>query len=170
MKISELKSELIDRLIELLSEWKYVKSTRTFKKSIGDNVWHFHISCINHADNFDCTGDVAVAFKSKKVQLCIVGAELGNIEGVGQKRFSVSNEQQAIESAEAIYNYFCMVGISFLERYSAPKEVIDSLTAGGKEAMLISPIISQHKQQIDSLVQHYGVTHRYFNPKLTNSS
>ncbi len=158
MKISELQSELIDRLKELLSDWKYVKSERAFKKSIGENIWHFHIGCINHADDFDCTGDVAVEFKSKKVQLCIVGAELGNIEGIGQKRFSVGNEQQAIESAKAIYNYFRMVGIPFLEKYSAPKEVIDTLTAGGKEAMLISPITSLHKQQIDSLVQHYGAS------------
>lgn len=158
MKVSVLQSEFVNRLKELLSDWKYVKGERAFKKSIGENLWHFHIVCINHADNFDCTGDVAIEFKSKKLRLCIVGAELGNIECVSQKRFTVGNMQQALESADAIYKYFNTVGIPFLERYSVPNEVINTLTAGGKDAMLISPIVRLHKQQIDSLVQHYGAS------------
>lgn len=156
MKVSDLQSKLIDRLKELLPEWKFVKGDQTFKRVIDGNVWHFHISCINHAYDFDSTGDVAVEFKSKKVRLCIVGAELGNIDGVGQKRFSTGNAQQAVESAEAIYSYFLKVGIPFLEKYSAPEEVVKTLKAGGKEAMLISPTTNLHKQQIDSLVEHYG--------------
>ncbi len=156
MKISELQSKLIDRMKEHLSEWKFVKGDRTFKKMIDGNVWHFHISCINHSADFDCTGDVAVEFKSEKVRICIVGAELGNIEGVVQKRFSVSNEQQVIESADALYNYFCAVGIPFLHRYNLPSVVVDTLISGGKEALLISPVVSLHKQQIDGLVEHYG--------------
>ena len=127
-------------------------------KTIDEIVWHFHISCINHPDDFDCTGDVAVEFKANKVQLCIVGAELGNIKGVGQKRFTVGNKQQASETATAIYNYFNTVGLPFLEKYSVPNEVINILSVGDKEALLISPIASLHKQQIDSLVEHYGAS------------
>ncbi|MBB1390076.1 hypothetical protein H5185_11695 [Shewanella sp. SG44-6] len=95
---------------------------------------------------------------SDKLRLCIVGAELGNIEGVGQKRFTVGNMQQAVESADAIYNYFSAVGIPFLKRYSDPNEVINTLRVGGKEAMLISPIVSLHKQQIDSLAQYFDAS------------
>jgi hypothetical protein len=158
MRVSELQSEFIDRLKELLSDWKYVKGERTFKKSIGENVWHFHIACVNHTGDFDCTGDVAIEFVSDKLRLCIVGAELGNIEGVGQKRFTVGNMQQAVESADAIYNYFSAVGIPFLKRYSDPNEVINTLRVGGKEAMLISPIVSLHKQQIDCLAQYFDAS------------
>ncbi|WP_394176044.1 hypothetical protein [Thalassotalea litorea] len=156
MKVSDLQNRLIDRLKELLPEWKFVKGNRTFKRVVDGNVWHFHVSCINHESGFDCTGDVAVEFKSKTVQLCIIGAELGNIDGVGQKRFSVSNAQQATESADAIYSYFVKVGIPFLEKYGAPKEVVKTLEVGGKEAMLISPIANLHKQQIESLAGYYG--------------
>lgn len=156
MNISELQSRFIERLKELLPGWKYIKGERTFKNSVDGNIWHFHIAFVNHADDFDCIGDVAIEFKSNNQRLCVVGAELGNIAGIGQKRFTVGNVQQSTESANSIYKYFEAVGLPFLQRYSLPSEVINTLTAGGKEAMLISPIVRMHKQQIDSLVQHYG--------------
>jgi len=157
MKVSELQDIFLEQLQHLMDDWKFIKSERQFKKASGNVIWFFHISCINHESDFDGVGDVALEYKNGKERLCIIGAELGNIEGIGQKRFSVSNEQQAIVSAKALHSYFQAVGLPFLQKYSNPAEAVSTLKGGGKEAMLISPLINQHQKQIDMLSSHYEI-------------
>ena len=151
MKVSELQTVFLDALHHLMDDWKYIKSERHFKKVQGNLVWQFHVSCINHENDFDAVGDIAIEYKSGKKRLCIIGAELGNIEGVGQKRFPVGNEKQANRSAKEIYSYFQKIGVPFFLKYSNPCETIKALKNDSKEAMLISPFINQHKEQISAL-------------------
>ncbi|EHK9083450.1 hypothetical protein KCU26_000001 [Vibrio parahaemolyticus] len=154
MKVSELQEVFLIELGSLLSEWKYVKSQRTFKLKFGNCNWYLHISCINHVSDFDATADVAVEFLDKRKKLIIVGAELGNIEGVGQRRFPVASYDDAVGSARRLKLYFEAVGLPFLNLYSDPKVVLLSLKKGGKEAMLISPLLTLHDQQIEILSQY----------------
>lgn len=158
MKISELQNIFIDELKTFLPDWKFVKSHRHFKKTEKDTVWSFHISCINHTEDFDAVGDVAVEFKAGKERICIVGAELGNIEGIGQNRFPVSNSAEAKLSAVRLHEHFKEHGLPFLRRYSNPVEVVSTLKNSDKEAMLISPFINQHQEQINRLSSHYGIS------------
>ena len=158
MKLSDLESFFIEELEAYMSEWTYVKSQRQFKKTVKGNTWYFHISCIKHMFDFDVVGDVAIEFKSKKERICIVGAELGNISGVGQKRFSVASKPQAKVSALEIYKYFEEYGCKFCQKYSEPYNVINTLKSGGKEALLISPFVSNHKEQILSLTNHLKIS------------
>ncbi|WP_428666995.1 hypothetical protein [Photobacterium swingsii] len=158
MKLSDLESLFIEELEAYMSEWTYVKSQRKFKKIVKGNTWYFHINCIKHVSDFDVVGDVAIEFKAKKERICIVGAELGNISGVGQKRFSVASESQAKESALEIYKYFEEHGCKFCRKYSEPHNVINTLKNGGKEALLISPFVSNHKEQIISLTNHIKIS------------
>ena len=151
MKVSEMQNHFIDELKALLPEWKFIKSQRHFKKVQEDTIWYFHISCINHPGDFDAVGDVAVEFKAGKERICIVGAELGNIEGSGQKRFTVSNELEAKASAVSLHEYFMKYGLPFLRKYNNPVEVVSTLKNGGKGAMLISPFTNQHQDQINRL-------------------
>ncbi len=157
MKLSELQELFIGELQSLLSEWKYVKRERHFKLKHNDVVCFLHISCINHNSDFDAVGNVAVEYLSGKERVCIVGAELGNIDGSGQTRFSVSTSNEAISSAQGLYDFFVKVGQPFLHRFSNPKEVVTVLKNGGREAMLISPLLTQHQKQIESLCQKYGM-------------
>ncbi|MFH1128883.1 MAG: hypothetical protein V1699_05700 [Candidatus Omnitrophota bacterium] len=158
MKNSELQNIFLEELQKQLGDWKFVKNERHFKKADGQMIWIFHISCINHTNDFDSIGDVAVEYKKGKERLCIIGAELGNIEGVGQKRFPVGDARQASSSAIALYNYFQLIGLPFLQRFSNPNEVVSTLKKGGKEAILISPLLNQHQEQINALSQHYGIS------------
>ncbi len=157
MKISELQNILIKEIHGLLPNWKFVKSARHFKKIDKQIGWFLHISCINHVVDFDAVADVAIEFKSGKERLCIIGAELGNIEGVGQKRFSVANPEQAKISAIQMYKYFERIGLSFLQKYSDPKTVVATLRDGHEEALLISPSSSSSEEIIFKLSQHYNI-------------
>lgn len=158
MKVSELQNIFIDELKALLSDWKFIKSQRHFKKNEEGIVWLLHIGCLNHLADFDAVGDVAVEFKAGKESICIVGAELGNIEGTGQNRFSVSTSAEARSSATKLYKYFEDHGLPFLRKYSNPVEVVTTLEKGGKEAMLISPFLNQHQEQMNRLSSHYDIS------------
>ncbi|QSX33840.1 hypothetical protein JYB87_00875 [Shewanella avicenniae] len=157
MKVSELQNLFIEELKTLLPSWKFVKSYREFRKSENGVIWLFHISCVNHTSDFDAVGDVAVEFKSGKERICIVGAELGNIVGSGQHRFPVSNASEAKSSARELFEYFNQKGLPFLERFSNPEAVVDTLKRGGKEALLIIPLLDQHKEQIKQMSNRYGI-------------
>lgn len=158
MKVSELQKLYINELKSLLPEWKFVTSGRHFKlRQSRDVMWLLHISCINHDSDFDSIGSVAVEYFSGKQRICIIGAELGNIEGRGQTRFPVSTPGEAILSAKELYNFFVQVGLPFLNKFSDSNAVISVLRAGGENAMLISPFINQHEEQIKSLCQTYNI-------------
>ena len=158
MKVSDLQNVFLEELKALLTDWKFIKSQRHFKKSEGDVIWYLHISCINHMDDFDAVGNVAVEFKAGKERICLVGAELGNINGIGQHRFQVSNSAEATSSALRIHEYFKEHGLPFLYKYSDPDEVVSTLKKGGTEAMLISPFLNQHQDQINQLSSHYDLS------------
>lgn len=157
MKVSELQDVFLGELKELLPEWKFVKRDRHFILKRDEVVWFFHISFINHGSDFDSVGNVAVEYLSGKELVCIIGAELGNIEGSGQTRFPVSSSDEAISSAKGLYDFFVKVGQPFLHKFSNANEVISTLKCGGKEAMLISPFTDQHEIQINRLCQKYGI-------------
>ncbi|MCF9448183.1 hypothetical protein, partial [Vibrio parahaemolyticus] len=154
MKVSELQNVFLNELSYLLPSWKYVKSQRTFKLKVDDSLWHLHVSCINHISDFDAVCDVAVEFLKIKNMRLIVGAELGGINGNGQRRFSVSSHADAISSARELKLSFDSVGVSFLNLYSDPETVLRCLKNGGKEAQLISPLLNLHKHQIEVLSHH----------------
>lgn len=105
MKVSELQEKFIDELKKLLPEWTFVKCNRHFKLKRENVVWLFHISCINHESDFDAVGNVAVEFLSGKERVCIIGAELGNINGSGQARFPVSSSNEVINSSKCLSTY-----------------------------------------------------------------
>jgi len=157
MKVSDLQNLFIDKLWSFLPEWKFVKSKRHFKKSDNEKHYYFHISCINHVDDFDAVGDVSIEFKDRKNRICIIGAELGNKEGIGQNRFPVSDSVEAEASAIKIYKCFENSGLEFIKKYSDPIVVVDTLKQGGREAQLISPLLDQHQDQISRMSKFYGI-------------
>ena len=154
MKVSELHEVFLDELGALLPEWKYVKSLRTFKLKSGACNWLLHVTFINHASDFDATADVSIEFFENRKRLIIVGAELGNIEGTGQRRFAVTSNKDTLESARTMKHYLETVGLPFLHLYSDPRKVLSTLIKGGEEAQLISPLLNLHAHQIEILGHH----------------
>ena len=157
MKVAELQNRFVAELKRLLPEWQFVKSHRAFKRRYEDVTWRLHISCINHESDFDAVGDVAVEYKTGSESVCVFGAELGNIEGSGQARFRVSSTSEALKSAHQLYSFFDEIGLPYLAKYSKPTEVVSALRKGGKDAMRVSPLISQHETHIRKLCEKYGI-------------
>jgi hypothetical protein len=76
---------------------------------------------------------------------------LGNIKTSGQVRYAVSSEQTAVSAALQAIAHLKRVGFPFLERYSNARTTLGALTAGGPEALLLSPIAQMHTQQVAAL-------------------
>ncbi|MEQ6289220.1 hypothetical protein ACFPAG_01135 [Vogesella sp. GCM10023246] len=151
MKVSELHAAFLKELAPLLPGWTFVASQRGFKRVDGQANWLFHLAFVNHECDFDVVGNVAVEFIVAKKRVAIVGAQLGNIVGVGQTRHSVRSLATAAESAKSLVAEFNGVGIPFLQRYSNPSITVTALQRGGSEALLISPFEQNHTQQIMAL-------------------
>src|SRR4249919_134416 len=151
MKVSDLHSIFLQDLQALLPEWQFVNSKRHFKRSSGSTNWLLHIGFVNHPEDFDAIGNAAVEFLAGRNRIAIVGAQLGNIAGIGQKRHSVSSPTAAAQAARSLHAEFERVGVPFLLRYSNPEAVLSALQSGGEEASLISPIRQLHGGQIAAL-------------------
>ena len=118
MKVSKLHTAFLQELGALLPDWKFIASQRHFKHSEGPINWLFHVAFVNHERDFDVVGDVGVEFLAARKRVAIVGAQLGNIAGLGQTRHPVCSLATAKASAQSLFSEFSQVGLPFLHRYS----------------------------------------------------
>jgi len=131
------------------------KSYRDYYRDVGQARQFFQISFINLPSDFDVTANVAVRHhavedalnqkrsylnEAEKKQTATVGAELGNIIGIGQHRWTVAVVDDIPFAADSIASYFERAGLPFLERFTSLEETFRVLRDDGKEAQLICPI------------------------------
>lgn len=151
MKLKPLHDHLIEKLKQELPEWRFSSKERHFRKSKDGNNLYIHLSFINHTDDFDLVVDVGVEFLHNKSRTCVIGAELGNIEGVGQNRHHINSVASAANAALSAKEQLLKVGFPFFQEYSTASAVLSTLKAGGEKARLISPFINLHAEQILAL-------------------
>lgn len=157
MILKLLRAELLDRLAELLKPQGYRKREQSFHKESGPVRLSFHVAFINHAHDFDVTADVAIRHHAVEELLgsgkdvATIGAELGNIAGVGQHRWRVAAERDVEPVALSILEYFEQHGKSFLTRFADPAESLRVLEVNGAQARLICPIPDRRKRVVESL-------------------
>jgi hypothetical protein len=151
MKLAPLHARFIEAFSSELPGWKFIQSRRHFQQKFPGHTLLIHIAFINHVEDFDATIAVAVEFLAGRKRACIIGAELGNIEGKGQFRHSVVCATSADSAARDALAHLKRVGFPFMERFSQPSNVLATLKAGGAAAWLISPLAHLHNQQIAAL-------------------
>jgi len=114
-----------------------------------------HIAFINHRDDFDVTADVAVRMEEverivnagnaklsakEKRLTSTAGAELGNIDGGGQQRWTVAGEADVDSVASAIAREFRRLGLPYFERFERPEALFSVLRDNGREGWLHAPL------------------------------
>jgi len=98
MTLKLLRAGLLNRLAELLKPQGYRKREQSFHRESCLVRLSFHVEFINHAQDFDVTADVAIRHHAVEELLgsgkdvATIGAELGNIAGVGQHRWTLRVE------------------------------------------------------------------------------
>jgi hypothetical protein len=155
--MKELRNELLLRLDDRLHPlgFRLRKTLRDFRREVRGCSQFLHIAFINHPSDFDVTADVAVRHhpvenmlneertylkESEKKLTATVGAELGNILGIGQHRWTVANERDIPIVVDGVVNHFEKVGLPFLERFTSLEEVFRVLSVNRSEALLVCPL------------------------------
>jgi hypothetical protein len=151
MTLALLHEALIAGLASHMRGWGFVKSTRSFRRRDGDRQWSLHLAFINHVNDFDVVADVAVEHLLNKQRICIVGAELGNIIGTGQRRWSVGDLPHAQAAADGVHQLFITAGVPFLQRFSELSQILNTLRADQKTARLICPFVKDHVAEADAI-------------------
>lgn len=132
-------------------DFKYIKKEYAFIKRRPDGREALHLAFIRHPSDFHIVADVAIRFDALE-EFCFVphpllseknkaktysfGAELGNIAGVGQKRWELATIEDIEPIAEGIYTDFISIGVPFLERLSTLEKAFDLVNRPWREASL----------------------------------
>ncbi len=155
-KIKLLEKSLLDNLSRLLKKDGYKRKGQDYIRLFEKGKYIFHISFIEHPDkgDVDITGDVAIRFdevedmvnasnkmlsKKDKEQTSTIGAELGNILGEGQKRWTLSAEDDVSSISLVIYNEFSRTGKKYFDKYSSYKKAFEAIKQDDKGSWLHSP-------------------------------
>jgi hypothetical protein len=150
-----LREKLLQEIGAQLKPEGFRKSEQTFGKDFDGGRLFFHLAFIPHAADFDVTADVAVRHEAveharhadnrlisdrEKKKTATVGAELGNLLGTGQHRWTVRDEQDIPLVVTSILKMFRHIGCPFLERYSSLSETRRVLAEDTALSRLICPI------------------------------
>ena len=123
VSLATLRSELLEAVKLHVEQrgFRYRKTWRDYVRKFPDRQLALRLAFINHQDDFDVTADVAVRHSSvedlvnetntllskrEKSATFTVGAEFGNIQGIGQQRWTVANDADVPEVAGSIFQHF----------------------------------------------------------------
>lgn len=173
MSAKELKSALLrqvgDRLVPLGFEAR--SREQAFVRAISGGRATCHLAFIDHPDDVDVVCDVAVRFDAledlvnasnrllstkEKSRTHSLGAELGNLAGVGQKRWTLRPAADIAEVAAEIVAAFRAIGVPYLERASTLEGAYELLTAAGKAAWIHSPMHAARSKRVVGLAKLLG--------------
>jgi hypothetical protein len=118
----------------------------------------FHVSFINHQNDFDVTGDVAVRFDQTEEMADpdskdshTIGAELGNLKEGRQKRWTVTCVDDIPLIADAAVKAFAEIGLPYVEEFSDQARALDVLSGDGPDSWLHSPLHSARAERAVSM-------------------
>jgi hypothetical protein len=162
-------SAVAQRVIEI--GFIYRAAEQAFLRSIPGGRACLHLALIKHRTDFDAVADVAVRFdqledlinasnsllsKREKGQTYSLGAEIGNISGDGQRRWSVASLADVETVADQVVTSFKEVGLPYLDRASTLEGALRLLTSPGRDAWLHSPIHASRLKRVVGLVKVMG--------------
>lgn len=139
MALLPLHKEMSEKRIEKFPDWKFVHSSRSLVRKREHSRWFLHVTFANHVHDFDVVADVAVEHLLGKHRICIVGAELGNIQGTGQHRWGVDSPSSTTAAAHGVETLFNEIGTPFLDCFSSIEEVLRVYRMDREMARLINP-------------------------------
>jgi len=164
--MDERRRQLLLEVGKTLAPLGFRKREQSFRREVAGCRQSLHLSFIPHRDDFDVTADVAVRHHAledilnqdrasltdaAKKDTCTVGAELGNIAGTGQHRWTVVTVRDVGPVVVGLEDLFLRVGLPWLDRFSSVKEIQRVLRDDRREAALICPI-AQSREKLTAIL------------------
>lgn len=153
----------VGRLVEPMG-YKTIVSQQMFVRNVSKGRTALHLSFVNHVRDFDVIANVAIRFDqiedtlnlaraflsdSKKRQTYSFGAELGNISGAGQNRWTVQSGEDVYKVSHDIFSEFQRVGIPFFESISTIEKAYHLLIGPTEQAQLY---LAPHERRASAIV------------------
>lgn len=157
MSLAEYREQLL-RMLEARfapNGFGLRRGTQSLVLERDDVRFVIHLGFISHTTDFDVTVDVAVRHhpveerlaatrthlnRREQRETATVGVELGNWDGRGQQRWTVSSRDDLDDVARDIEARIRSIGLPFLNRFSSLAEIQRVLVRGDQEARLICPL------------------------------
>lgn len=148
--IQRLLMEEVTRLVEPLG-YKPLLTQQMFVKKFAGGKAALHLAFIKHPEDFDVVANVAIRLNQledilngarpylndhKKRNTYSFGAELGNISGVGQRRWKVKSLHDIEDVAQQLVSYFTVVGVPFIASISTIEDAYRIMTSTTERAQL----------------------------------
>lgn len=168
--MKNLQLALLETVGKQISNLGFVgkPADQSFVRNFPGGRASLHLAFIKHPEDFDVVADVAVRFDAledminseskilsnkEKSKTYSLGAELGNIEGSGQKRWHVTSAGDVAGVARGIVSDFERIGVPYIEGASDLARAYEMLTSPGRGAWLHSPIHSARAKRIVGLAK-----------------
>lgn len=156
-KKSELKKALLAEVASRMRAFGYDGKVRgqSFRKRTPLGFWTFHLAFINHGSDFDITADVAIRYddverlvtscreslsEKLKLDMCTLGAELGNISEGVQRRWTIEDSTDVLTVAGNVVAAYETIGEPYLQRLGSLEAAFDALSRDDEEGWLHSPL------------------------------
>jgi hypothetical protein len=154
-KLRELRNALLHDLANALKHKSFKRRGQSFERQSRDHRDLFHISFVDHEEDFDLTGDVAVRhhalenlvnqfrpqFTAKeKEDTASVGAEFGTLIGDSERRWTVAEPSDIAAASAQVLTDFEVIGLPYFERFDSLEEVLAVTSREDLEGCRHSPI------------------------------
>lgn len=167
--LAELQRQLFDRLGYFMKPHGFIPkpADNSFRSGASFGWASIHLTFIRHPPtDFDVVVGASIRFDavenmtqdadslvkpSDRKKSATIGCELGNLLGVGQKRWTVASDGDIGPVASEIVIECEATLLPFIQRYSDLGHVLETLRAGGERAGLISPLEAKRDRTIEAL-------------------
>jgi hypothetical protein len=118
--------------------FKYQSSTRSFISKSKANSLSFHLSFIQHPDDFDVVADLGIRLNAvhdladpqgDKLGFYTFGIEIGNLTTGYQRRWTVNSDASALTVADELESVFKEIAIPYYQKYADMQAAYDLLSS-----------------------------------------
>jgi hypothetical protein len=155
-KLRALREAFLSEMSRLVVKHQFDGKIReqSFLRKMPFGRWAFHIAFIPHTDDVDLTADVALRFdavedlvnaddpalsKRARRETFTMGAELGNLAGTGQMRWTLLDQETVPAVAQSTFGSFEAIGVPYLNRYSDLYAALEALSHNDATGRLHQP-------------------------------
>lgn len=172
MTLKPLKTALVSALSTGLTKFGYKQvGDREFQKKYPWGKAVIHLAFIDHAADFDVTVDCGLRYSDleeiisrnesciperEKKRRCSIGAEMGNILRIGQKRWKIRNEDDVAENSADMLSKIIEAILPFIEKYEDRDAALEALSRDDENAWRVSAIDNERAKRAVGLAYLLG--------------
>lgn len=148
--LKPLMDELTQKIRAGLTGYGFEFKKKAMVKKTPSGRWLVGFDFIKHVDDFDVTMGVSGRIdalarlqygEEDSLETCYsFGGELGNINGVGQKRWTVTSQEDIDSVVESMLQAFAQIGLPYLEKYSILENALEAFSRDDKESWNVSMV------------------------------